>query len=78
MDHHIQPEDTGLVFTETQPRLAVFTHIVSLTNGQIPPVSKAEIMERARATYDGPMIMGEDLTVIRVGKDEVIAKPWSG
>jgi ribonuclease Z len=78
MDHHIQPEDAGLVFAEIQPRLAAFTHIVALTNGKIPPVGKAEIMERARTTYDGPLIMGEDLMIIRIGKDEVVAEPWSG
>lgn len=76
MDHHIQPEEAGAVFVETQPRLAVFTHIVALTNGQIPPVKKSEIMERTRTVYDGPLVMGEDLTVIRVGKDAVVAEPF--
>ena len=77
MDHHIQPEEAGAVFNETQPRLAVFTHVVALTNGQIPPVKKPEIMERTRSVYDGPLVMGEDLTVITVGKEAVVATPWS-
>lgn len=66
------------MFNETRPRLAVFTHVIALTNGKIPPVAKPEIMQRARAVYDGPLVMGEDLTVIRVGKDEVVAEPWNG
>ncbi len=46
--------------------------------GRRRPWGKQEVMQRARATYDGPLVMGEDLTVIRVGKDEVVAEPWRG
>ncbi len=44
--HHILPEEAGEVFTEASPKLAVFTHVVSLTNGKILPVSASEIIER--------------------------------
>lgn len=74
--HHIQPEEAGEVFTEAGPKLAVFTHVVSLTDGKIPPVGPDEIMERTRTTYDGPLVMGQDLMTITVGKDEVTAEPW--
>lgn len=78
MDHHIQPEDAGQVFSDTQPGLAVFTHVVNLTNGEIPPVPAAEIMERTRTTYDGPLEMGQDLMRIVIGPDEVVATPFDG
>lgn len=78
MDHHIQPEDAGQVFSDTRPGLAVFTHVVNLTNGQIPPVTAEEIMERAGTTYDGPLVMGQDLMRIVIGNDEVIAIPFEG
>jgi len=76
MAHHIQPEEAGEVFSEAQPKLAVYTHVVSLTNGKIPPVKPDEIMERTRTTYDGPLVMGQDLMTIMVGKDEVTATPF--
>ena len=50
MAHHIQPEEAGEVFTEAGPKLAVYTHVVSLTNGKVPPVKPDEIMERTRTT----------------------------
>ncbi|MGI9452226.1 MAG: MBL fold metallo-hydrolase [Geminicoccaceae bacterium] len=76
MDHHIEPEDAGTVFAEARPKLAAFTHVVALTNGKIPPVGADEIMERAKSTYDGPLVMGQDLMTITIGRDEVIAEPW--
>jgi len=76
MAHHIQPEEAGEVFSEARPKLAVFTHVVSLTNGKIPSVKPDEIMERTRTTYDGPLVMGQDLMTITVGADEVTAEPW--
>ncbi|MGI9491592.1 MAG: MBL fold metallo-hydrolase [Geminicoccaceae bacterium] len=76
MAHHIQPEEAGEVFSEASPKLAVFTHVVSLTNGKIPPVGPDEIMERTRTTYGGPLVMGQDLMTITVDKDEVTAEPW--
>ncbi len=76
MDHHIEPEDAGRVFAETQPKMAVFTHVVALTNGQIPPVGADEIMERMRTTYDGPVTMGQDLMRIAIADDGVTVTPW--
>ncbi|MGH1483320.1 MAG: MBL fold metallo-hydrolase [Geminicoccales bacterium] len=76
MAHHIQPEEAGEVFAEASPKLAAFTHVVSLTNGKISPVKPDEIMERTRTTYDGPLVMGQDLMTITVGKDEVTATPF--
>ncbi len=76
MDHHIEPENAGRVFAETRPKMAVFTHVVALTNGQIPPVGADEIMARMRTTYDGPVTMGQDLMRISIAADGVTVTPW--
>jgi len=77
MDHHIEPEDAGRVFAETKPKMAVFTHVVSLTNGKIPPVGADEIMSRVRTTYGGPVTMGEDLMRVSVTPAGVTVTRWS-
>ncbi len=74
--HHIEPEDAGRVFAATKPRLAVYTHVVALTNGKIKPVSAKTILERTRTTYKGPLVMGQDLMSITITKATVKAEPF--
>jgi ribonuclease Z len=74
---HTSPEDAGRVFARARPKLAVFTH-VSLVAA---PERRAELLEslisRTRATYDGPVVVGEDLMTIIVGESvEVQRPPW--
>jgi ribonuclease Z len=71
MAHHISPEDAGKVFNETSPRLAVFSHIVSATNGKIKPVSPKVMLERTKTVYSGPLVMGKDLMTLVIGHDGV-------
>jgi len=59
------------VLNQTQPKLAVFSHIVAATNGKIKPVPPAQMAERTRAVYDGRLVVGKDLMSIVIGKDEV-------
>ncbi|MFS4436904.1 MBL fold metallo-hydrolase [Paracoccaceae bacterium GXU_MW_L88] len=54
--HHTSPEDVGRVFTEADPDFAVYSHMVMMGN---PPVE--ELVRRTRETYDGPLVVGEDL-----------------
>ena len=61
-DNHVTPERVGKIFDAVKPKLGVFTHLV--TYG----VSPDKIMERARKTYSGKMVVGEDLMRISVGK----------
>ncbi len=77
MAHHITPEDAGRVFNLTQPKVAVFSHIVSATNGKIKPVPPAVMAERTRAVYPGKLVVGEDLMSFVIGKSgvEVISPP---
>jgi ribonuclease Z len=67
---HTLPEDAGRVFARVRPRLAVYTHVVLLTTDPaFPPPGLAEVMTRTRATYDGPVEIGEDLMSIDIGRD---------
>jgi ribonuclease Z len=65
--HHITPQDVGRVFAQTRPKLAAFTHILQLGNAQIPPPTIDEIIAGTRETYDGPLVVGEDLMAFEIG-----------
>lgn len=66
-DHHTSPEEAGRIFSQAKPRLAAYTHIITLAaNGfDVPP---DEIINRTRKTYSGPLIVGEDLMKFSVGE----------
>ena len=63
-NNHTLPEQAGIVFNRSKPRLAVFTHILLLGN-----TTSDEIIPATRKTYDGPLIVAEDLTQIEVGEE---------
>lgn len=64
--HHTQAEDAGRVFAEIAPKLAVYSHIV-LAGGL-----KAEALAPlTRKTYDGPVLLGEDLMVFEITENNV-------
>lgn len=59
--HHTLPAEAGRIFAASEPRLAVFSHIVSRgAKGQDPEAADARILEEARSAYDGPVLMGAD------------------
>jgi ribonuclease Z len=59
--HHTTPEEAGIVFDEVNPKLAVYTHLVMLSAPGYPEAPLSDLLTRTRATYDGPLIIGEDL-----------------
>ncbi len=74
--HHTSPEDVGRIFASAKPKMAAFTHLVTLTNGKIKPPSLKDLYDRARTTYDGPLTVGLDRMRFIVGKDGVtVVKP---
>ena len=73
--HHTQPEQAGVIFSRTKPKLAVFYHFVLLGAPGVPAVSEKEVFEMARKTYDGPMLIGEDLMAFRLDRDAVVPLP---
>ena len=72
---HTSPEAAGREFAQAKPRLAVFTHVALLTTDRaFPPPTAADVLRRARTSYDGPLLVGEDLMAIDVG-DRIEVRP---
>jgi ribonuclease Z len=65
--HHTPPEEAGKVFTQAKPKLAAYTHIVMLSNAQIPEPTLDDLVTETRKTYSGPLEVGEDLTSFEIG-----------
>jgi len=54
--HHTTPEQAAEVFSRVKPKLAVYSHIVSLGG-----LKDEELILRTRPLYPGPFEIGEDL-----------------
>jgi ribonuclease Z len=53
IDHHTTPADAGRIFTEVRPKLAVYTHIVLLSNKDNPELTIDDVVQETRKMYDG-------------------------
>ncbi len=73
---HTSPEEAGRVFSLTKPRMAAYTHVVSLGTPDIAPLSSKDIETQTRKTFDGPLVVGEDLTRFRIG-DSIAVLRWA-
>ena len=62
---HTPPEGFGKLMSAVKPRLAVAYHYWNHRDIEF------DIYERVRSTYDGPLAMANDLTVINVTKDHM-------
>jgi len=69
--HHTKPDEAGVVFARTKPKLAVFYHFSLLGTQQVKPMTTQEVIDLARKNYDGPLVAGEDLMVFHIGQDGV-------
>lgn len=65
---HTSPRAAGKVFQLVKPRLAGLWH--TLLSSRTVPMIFAELRE----VYDGPVVQTQDLTVINITKDAVIAR----
>jgi ribonuclease Z len=65
---HTTPREAGCVFAQAKPRLAAYTHIVQLASASIPPPTIEDIVAETRQTYDGPLVVGEDLMAFDIGE----------
>lgn len=72
--HHTKPEEAGVVFTRTKPKLAVFYHFVLLGTASVSAMTEQEVVDLARKSYSGPLLVGEDLMAFRVGRQGVSVK----
>lgn len=75
LDHHTKPEEAGVVFTRTKPKLAVYYHFVLLGSPTVPPITEKEVVDLTRKTYAGPLVVGEDLMAFRLDRDQVVQLP---
>ena len=62
---HTPPEGFGKIMSTVKPRMAVAYHYWNHRDVEF------EIFEKVRKTYDGPLTMANDLTVINVTKDHM-------
>ena len=74
--HHTAPERAGEVFTRAHPRLAAYTHVGQIAWPPAPPVTVADIIRRTRASYAGPLEVGEDLTRFIITATDVRVLRW--
>jgi ribonuclease Z len=65
--HHTTPREAGLVFAETNPKLAAYTHLVLIGSRQVPAPTIDDIVAETRETYGGPLVVGEDLMAFDIG-----------
>ncbi len=69
--HHTKPEEAGVVFTRTHPKLAVYYHFSLQGSPQVAPPTEKDVLELTRKTYSGPLELGEDLMTFSIGADGV-------
>jgi len=62
--NHTIPEDAGVVFSRTKPKLAVYTHILLFGNA-----TSDDLIPATRPSYDGPLMVGEDLMQFDIGEE---------
>ena len=76
--HHTPPEDAAKVFNETNPKLAVFTHMVLIsTDMKYSKPTQESIVESTRAAgYTGPLEIARDLMSFEIG-ETVIVVPYN-
>ena len=75
--HHTTPREAGQVFAAAKPKLAVYTHLVLPRSDTIAPPTLDDVIAETRQTYDGPLVIGEDLMSFEIG-ETVTVKPWEG
>ena len=75
--HHTTPREAGMVFAAAKPKLAVFTHLVLPATDKIPPPTLDDVIAETRTTYDGPLVVGEDLMAFEIGAGVTVRK-WEG
>jgi ribonuclease Z len=76
--HHTTPREAGRVFAQAKPKLAVYTHIVQVASEVIPPPTIDAIVAETRETYDGPLMVGEDLMAFDIGETIEVRRAPSG
>jgi ribonuclease Z len=71
LDHHTKPDEAGVVFSRSKPKLAVYHHLVLQGTKQYPPPTEDDVVQRTRTTYSGPLVVSDDLMSFIIEKTGV-------
>jgi ribonuclease Z len=63
--HHTTPEEAGQIFSQAEPRLAAYSHLV------VRNTSDEELINRTRNYYSGPLVVGSDLMEFLISPQEI-------
>lgn len=69
IDHHASPVEVGRVFAQTQPKLAMLTHVVLLPPDPLPI---SDVTEQIAQEFDGTLMVAEDLMTIVIGRNTTV------
>lgn len=77
---HTFPSDAGKLFAGIQPKLAVYSHIEWVYDKSDNDTNViSDITNETKETYSGPLLVGEDLDKIIIGKKSVtLSRPRYG
>jgi ribonuclease Z len=76
INHHTTPEEAGVVFSRTKPRMAVFSHIALIGDASNPRLGDKDIEARTRTTWSGNLVVGTDLMRFTLTADAVSMKQF--
>ena len=63
-----------MVFAQTKPKLAAFTHLVMLGSEKVAPPTIDDLVRETRATYDGALVVGEDLMAFDIRNEVTVRR----
>ena len=67
--HHTQPHQVAQVLNAAKPKMAVISHIVvfKMKGADLSPQGEEAMMRALRESYQGPVLLGQDLMAFEVG-----------
>ena len=77
MSHHASPKQAAEVFALTNPKLAIYTHVLFIAMNGVPAATLEDIIADTKAHYDGRFEIGEDLMSFEID-DVVKLHRWVG
>ena len=73
--HHVTPAEAGAIFEQAKPKLAVYSHLVFLSDTRFPRPTVPALVEQTRKVYAGPLQVGQDLMSFDIGDDIKVSTP---
>jgi ribonuclease Z len=73
--HHVTPAEAASIFNAVKPKLAVYSHLVFLSDTKFPRPTVDYLIDQTRKTYAGPLVVGQDLMSFTIGDDVTVRPP---